>query len=80
MSASWLRSEILRVIDALRLTDRQRVATPADWRPGQACMVQPTVTPAEAAQLFPRGVETVALPSGKAYLRRVELDAEPAEQ
>jgi alkyl hydroperoxide reductase subunit AhpC len=30
--------EILRVIDALQLTARYRVATPADWRPGGDCI------------------------------------------
>jgi peroxiredoxin (alkyl hydroperoxide reductase subunit C) len=33
--------EILRVIDALQLTDRIPVATPADWRPGESVIIRP---------------------------------------
>ena len=40
--------EILRVIDALQLTDRAPVATPADWTPGDRVIVSPTLTTAQA--------------------------------
>lgn len=61
--------EILRAVDSLLLTSTHRVATPADWKPGQCCMVQPTVKEEELQQLFPKGVSRVELPSGKSYLR-----------
>ncbi|KAK6194450.1 hypothetical protein SNE40_000083 [Patella caerulea] len=61
--------EILRVVDSLQLTATHKVATPVDWRPGQKCMVVPSVSKEDAAQLFPKGVETVEVPSGKGYLR-----------
>jgi peroxiredoxin (alkyl hydroperoxide reductase subunit C) len=31
--------EILRLIDALQTTDKHKVATPADWRPGDKVIV-----------------------------------------
>ncbi|EDV30702.1 Thioester-containing protein 1 [Drosophila ananassae] len=61
--------EILRVIDSLQLTQTKSVATPADWKKGGNCMVLPTVKPEDVPKLFPNGVETVEVPSGKSYLR-----------
>ncbi|XP_016955003.1 peroxiredoxin-6 [Drosophila biarmipes] len=61
--------EILRVIDSLHLTQTKSVATPADWQKGGKCMVLPTVKAEDVPQLFPKGIETVEVPSGKSYLR-----------
>ncbi|KAG2461658.1 PRDX6 protein, partial [Polypterus senegalus] len=61
--------EILRVIDSLQLTAQKRVATPVDWKPGDRCMVLPNIPEEEAKALFPDGVFTKDLPSGKKYLR-----------
>lgn len=61
--------EILRVVDSLQLTAGKKVATPADWQPGDCVMVLPTLSEQEAASLFPTGVFTKDLPSGKKYLR-----------
>ncbi|KAK9743535.1 AhpC/TSA family [Popillia japonica] len=61
--------EILRVIDSLQLTDKFPVATPANWKPGDQVMVQPTVPQDEVGSMFPLVTE-VALPSGKKYLRK----------
>ncbi|XP_070816535.1 peroxiredoxin-6 [Chaetodon trifascialis] len=61
--------ELLRVIDSLQLTAQKKVATPVDWKPGDKVMVIPTLSDAEAATLFPNGVTTKELPSGKKYLR-----------
>lgn len=36
---------------------------------GGDCMVLPTVKPEEAAKLFPKGVTTEDMPSGKGYMR-----------
>jgi alkyl hydroperoxide reductase subunit AhpC len=44
--------EILRVIDALQLTDRMPVSTPADWEPGQRVIVAPTMSTDDAAAKF----------------------------
>ncbi len=55
--------EILRVIDSLQLTAKYKLATPADWRPGQDVIISTSVSDDEAAKLFP-GYKTV-----KSYLR-----------
>jgi alkyl hydroperoxide reductase subunit AhpC len=47
--------EILRVIDALQLTDAHAVSTPADWRSGDDVLIAPNVSDEEAAQRFPHG-------------------------
>ncbi len=56
--------EILRTIDSLQLTAKHKLATPADWKDGQDCIVVPAVSDEDAARLFPQGVRKV-----KAYLR-----------
>ncbi|MGC9528019.1 MAG: peroxiredoxin [Limnospira sp.] len=57
--------EILRVIDSLQLTDNYKVATPADWKDGDDCVIVPTITdPEELKQKFPKGYTEV-----KSYLR-----------
>ncbi|HEX9048103.1 MAG TPA: peroxiredoxin [Verrucomicrobiae bacterium] len=56
--------EILRVIDSLQLTAKHRVATPADWRQGEDCIVVPALSDAEAEKLFPKGFRKI-----KPYLR-----------
>ena len=55
--------EILRVIDSLQLTAKYKLATPADWKPGQDVIISTSVSDDEAAKLFP-GYKTV-----KWYLR-----------
>ena len=44
--------EILRVLDALQLSAKHRVATPANWRPGDDTVVLPFISDAEAEELF----------------------------
>ncbi|KFP01680.1 Peroxiredoxin-6, partial [Calypte anna] len=61
--------EILRVVDSLQLTAYKKVATPVDWKAGDSVMVVPTLPDEEAKKLFPKGVFTKDLPSGKKYLR-----------
>jgi alkyl hydroperoxide reductase subunit AhpC len=56
--------EILRVIDSLQLTSQHKLATPADWKQGQDCIVVPAVSDADAEKLFPKGVRKI-----KPYLR-----------
>jgi alkyl hydroperoxide reductase subunit AhpC len=56
--------ELLRVIDSLQLTAQHKVATPADWKAGDDCIVLTSVKDEEAEKLFPRGVRKV-----KPYLR-----------
>jgi alkyl hydroperoxide reductase subunit AhpC len=47
--------EILRVIDSMQLTSRYRVATPANWRPGQDVIIAGSVSDEEAKEQFPHG-------------------------
>ncbi len=56
--------ELLRVIDSLQLTSKHKLATPADWRNGEECIVSPSVSDEEARSTFPKGVRWV-----KPYLR-----------
>jgi alkyl hydroperoxide reductase subunit AhpC len=57
--------EILRVIDSLQLTDSHKVATPANWKDGDDCVIIPSIQdPEELAQRFPKGFKAV-----KPYLR-----------
>lgn len=57
-------TEILRAIDSLQLTDKFKVATPADWKEGQDVIIAPAVTNDEAKKLFPKGFKEI-----KPYLR-----------
>ncbi len=56
--------EILRVVDSLQLTADYKVATPANWKDGEDCIVVPAVSDEEAKDLFPKGFEAV-----RPYLR-----------
>ena len=48
--------EILRVIDALQLTDNHAVATPVNWKDGEDCIVVPTLSAEDAEAKFPNGI------------------------
>lgn len=47
--------EILRVVDSLQLTARNRVSTPVNWRRGGDVFISGSVSNDEAKQLFPNG-------------------------
>ncbi|XP_023222336.1 peroxiredoxin-6-like [Centruroides sculpturatus] len=66
-------SEVLRVLDALQLSEKHQVVTPADWNPGDTCMVVPSVKEEELPKLFPQGVENFPVPSGKSYIRLTKV-------
>lgn len=57
-------NEILRVIDSLQLTDNYKVATPADWNPGDDVIISNAIKTEDAIEQFPKGVNEV-----KPYLR-----------
>lgn len=59
--------ELLRVVDSLQLTDKHKVATPADWRQGDDVIIVPSVDDEAASALFPDGWTTV-----RPYLRTVK--------
>jgi thioredoxin-dependent peroxiredoxin len=56
--------ELLRVMDSLQLTAQYKVATPANWKHGEDCIITPAVSDADAKNLFPKGWKAV-----KPYLR-----------
>jgi alkyl hydroperoxide reductase subunit AhpC len=60
--------EILRVMDALQLSAKHRVATPANWHPGEDTVVLPFISDQEAERVFADqgGVRKV-----RSYLRYV---------
>jgi alkyl hydroperoxide reductase subunit AhpC/uncharacterized protein (DUF924 family) len=45
-------NEILRVLDALQLSAKYRVATPANWQPGDDTVVLPFISDEEAERMF----------------------------
>jgi alkyl hydroperoxide reductase subunit AhpC len=57
-------NEILRVIDSMQLSDKHKVATPADWKQGQDVIITTAVSDEEAKTRFPKGFKTL-----KPYLR-----------
>lgn len=56
--------EILRCLDSLQLTAQYQVATPANWRDGDECIIAPAVPNEEIPAKFPKGHREV-----KPYLR-----------
>ena len=57
--------EILRSIDSLQLTDKYQVATGADWKKGEDCIIVHSLQdPAVLKEKFPKGYKVV-----KPYLR-----------
>lgn len=44
--------EVLRVIDSLQMTANHSLATPADWQPGDAMIVVPSVSTEDAMERF----------------------------
>ena len=56
--------ELLRVIDSLQLTAQHSVATPANWKDGEDCIVVPALSDEEAREKFPKGFTVI-----KPYLR-----------
>ena len=52
------------MIDSLQLTANHKVATPADWRDGEDCIVVPALSDTDAEKLFPKGFRKI-----KPYLR-----------
>jgi thioredoxin-dependent peroxiredoxin len=49
--------EVLRVIDSLQLTAKHKVATPANWHPGDKVIIAGSVTNEQAKEAFPDGWE-----------------------
>ncbi len=58
--------EVLRVIDSLQLTANHKVATPAQWQPGEDVIIAGSVSDEAAKEIYPDGWE-----SPRPYIRIV---------
>ena len=47
--------EVLRVLDSLQLTAKHRMATPANWMPGEEVIMTGAISNEEAKTLYPQG-------------------------
>ena len=47
--------EVLRVIDSLQLTANHKVATPAQWQPGEDVIIAGSVSDEQAKETYPEG-------------------------
>ena len=47
--------EVLRVIDSLQLTEKHKVATPANWKPGEDVIIAGSVSNEQAKEIYPDG-------------------------
>ncbi|OGA61594.1 MAG: peroxidase [Betaproteobacteria bacterium RIFCSPLOWO2_12_FULL_65_14] len=59
--------EVLRVLDSIQLTTKHRVATPANWRPGEEVIIAGSVSDEDAKKQYPGGWK-----APKPYLRYVQ--------
>jgi alkyl hydroperoxide reductase subunit AhpC len=66
MSTGRNFDEVLRLLDSVQLTEAKGVATPVNWKPGEDCIIPPSVSDEAAKEKYPSGWETV-----KPYLRRI---------
>ena len=61
-------AEILRILDALQLSAKYRVATPANWQPGDDTVVLPFISDEEAERMF---ADQGGIRKVRSYLRYV---------
>ncbi len=55
MSTGRNFAEILRLLDSVQLTASEQVATPANWQPGDAVIILPSVSDEDARAKYPDG-------------------------
>ncbi|KAK0606796.1 hypothetical protein LWI29_004503 [Acer saccharum] len=61
--------EVVRAVDSLQMASKHKVATPANWKQGDPVVISPSVSKDQAKEMFPKGYQTVDLPSKMDYLR-----------
>jgi len=66
MSTGRNFDELLRVLDSCQLTAKHKVATPVNWKQGEAVIIVPAVSDEEARETYPGGWE-----APKPYIRLV---------
>src|SRR5258708_17138690 len=54
MSTGRNFDEVLRLLDSCQLTAKHKVATPGNWKPGEAVIIVPAGSGANAQQTHPR--------------------------
>ncbi|MBX6420809.1 MAG: peroxiredoxin [Nevskia sp.] len=54
MSVGRNFDEVLRAIDALQLNEKHKLATPANWKPGQEAIIPTAISDEDAQKLFPK--------------------------
>lgn len=79
MSAGRNFDEILRLVDALQLADKYKIATPSNWKNGDPVLIPPSISDDAATALFPQGWSTTKPGGGeesqqRPYLRYVVLE------
>ncbi|HEX8987480.1 MAG TPA: peroxiredoxin [Rhodocyclaceae bacterium] len=67
MSTGRNFDEVLRTLDSLQLTARHKIATPANWKPGEDVIISPAVSDEEAKKQYPQGWRKL-----RSYLRLVQ--------
>lgn len=65
--------EVLRALESLQKAAKHKIATPANWKPGEPVLIPPSVSNEQAKQMFPQGFQTCDLPSKKEYLRFTQV-------
>jgi alkyl hydroperoxide reductase subunit AhpC len=61
-------AEIVRLVDSIRMTDGHKVATPADWKVGDKCIVLPNISTEDAKKMFSNVDEVLP------YLRYTKIE------
>ncbi|MGH8226753.1 MAG: peroxiredoxin [Steroidobacteraceae bacterium] len=59
MSAGRNFDEVLRLVDALQITTKHKVATPVNWKPGEDIVISTSVSDEEARKVYPDGFRAV---------------------
>ena len=67
--------EVLRVLDSLQLTATLKVATPANWKPGEDVIIAGSVSDEQARKIYPQGWK-----APKPYIRIVPQPRRSADQ
>lgn len=65
--------EVVRALESVQKAAKHKIATPANWKPGDPVLIPPSVSNEQAKQMFPQGFQTCDVPSKKEYLRFTQL-------
>ena len=63
--------EVLRVIDSLQLTANHKVATPANWEPGEDVIIAGSVSDEDAKKAYPWMARAEAVSPFRSSARRL---------